>query len=175
MIRAADRRLCRRKLRPRIRPQNGMPFPDRPSGGNYDPEFGSKTGYAFPVASLAETASRNELSERGTLSHRGFKRKPCPGIEPQGGAHFPVEAWDGRRVPESGYADDAAPGKLVANMELFNSYVRGGIEEMYEQFIDGHGVTADEYLDRAMDVMETFKDELDDVDFSDKLESLMQG
>ncbi|MGO4934011.1 hypothetical protein ACTQ40_00190 [Collinsella sp. Sow4_D11] len=72
-------------------------------------------------------------------------------------------------------ADDAAPGKLVANMELFNSYVRGGIEEMYEQFIDGHGVTADEYLDRAMDVMETFKDELDDVDFSDKLESLMQG
>ena len=62
-------------------------------------------------------------------------------------------------------ADDAAPGKLVANMELFNSYVRGGIEEMYEQFIDGHGVTADEYLDRAMDVMETFKDELDDVDF----------
>ena len=72
-------------------------------------------------------------------------------------------------------ADDAAPGKLVANMELFNSYVRGGSEEMYEQFIDGHGVTADEYLDRAMDVMETFKDELDDVDFSDKLESLMQG
>lgn len=72
-------------------------------------------------------------------------------------------------------ADDAAPGMLVANMELFNSYVRGGIEEMYEQFIDGHGVTADEYLDRAMDVMETFKDELDDVDFSDKLESLMQG
>ena len=60
-------------------------------------------------------------------------------------------------------------------MELFNSYERGGIEEMYEQFIDGHGVTADEYLDRAMDVMETFKDELDDGDFSDKLESLMQG
>ena len=57
---------------------------------------------AFPVASLAETASRNELSERDTLSHRGFKRKPCPGIEPQGGTHFPVEAWDGRRVPESG-------------------------------------------------------------------------
>lgn len=72
-------------------------------------------------------------------------------------------------------ADDAAPGKLVANMELFNSYVRGGIEEMYEQFIDGHGVTADEYLDRAMDVMETFKDELDDVDFSDKIEFLVQG
>ena len=79
-----------------------MPFPDRPSGGNYDPEFGSKTGYAFPVASLAETASRNELSERDTLSHRGFKRKPCSGIEPQGGTHFPVEAWDGKSVPESG-------------------------------------------------------------------------
>lgn len=91
-----------RKLRPRIRLQSGMPFPDRPSGGNYDPEFGSKTGYAFPAASLAETASRNELSERDTLPHRGFKRKPCPGIEPQGGTYFPIEAWDGRRVPESG-------------------------------------------------------------------------
>lgn len=78
-----------------------MCFPFATFGGKCVPEFGSKTGYAFPVASLAETASRNEL-ERDTLSHRGFKRKPCPGIEPQGGTHFPVEAWDGRRVPESG-------------------------------------------------------------------------
>ena len=92
----------KRKLCPRFRPQSGIPFPDGMFGGNYDPEFGSKMGYAFPGASLAETASRNELSERDTLSHRGFKRKPCPGIEPQGGTHFPVEAWDGRRVPESG-------------------------------------------------------------------------
>ena len=63
-----------RKVRSRFRLQNGMPFPDRPSGGNYDPEFGSKTGYAIPMAS-------------------------------QGGTHFPVEAWDGRRVPESGQSD----------------------------------------------------------------------
>ena len=80
----------------------GCRFRIGPQAETRDPEFGSKTGYAFPVASLAETASRNELSERDTLSHRGFKRKPCPGIEPQGGTHFPVEAWDGRRVPESG-------------------------------------------------------------------------
>lgn len=72
-------------------------------------------------------------------------------------------------------ADDTAPEKLTANMELFDSYVRGGIEEMYEQFIDGHGTTADAYLDRAMDVMETFKNELDGDDFSNKLKSLVQG
>ena len=72
-------------------------------------------------------------------------------------------------------ADDATPSKLAANMELFNSYVRGGIEEMYEQFIDGHGTTADDYLKRAMDVMENFKDELDGADFSDRLKSLTRG
>lgn len=45
-----------------------MPFPDRPSGGNYDPEFGSKPGCAFPAASLAEIAPRNERSEWDMLS-----------------------------------------------------------------------------------------------------------
>ena len=46
----------------------------------YDPEFGSKTGYAFPVASLVETAFRNELWN---------------------GTRFPIGASNGNRVPES--------------------------------------------------------------------------
>lgn len=72
-------------------------------------------------------------------------------------------------------ADDAEPEKLETNMELFNAYVRGGIEVMYEQFIDGKGTTADEYLERAMDVMEDFKDDLDGADYSNRLNSLIQG
>lgn len=72
-------------------------------------------------------------------------------------------------------ADDAVPEKLEANMELFNAYVRGGIEVMYEQFIDGGGTSADEYLERAMDVMQDFKEELDGFDPGDKLQSLIQG
>lgn len=75
-----------------------MPFPDRPSGGNYDPEFGSKTEYAFPVASLAETASRNELWN---------------------GTRFPIGASNGNRVPESTWlqvesaSQNAAPAFLA--------------------------------------------------------------
>lgn len=79
-----------------------MCFPFATFGGKCVPDFGFRMGCRFRIGPQAETASRNELSERDTLSHRGFKRKPCPGIEPQGGTHFPVEAWDGRRVPESG-------------------------------------------------------------------------
>jgi hypothetical protein len=70
-------------------------------------------------------------------------------------------------------ADEAEPEKLAANMEVFNSYVRGGIEEMYEQFIDGHGSNPDEYLERAMDVMEEFKDDISGSDFEDRLRSLI--
>jgi hypothetical protein len=70
-------------------------------------------------------------------------------------------------------ANEQEPEKLAANMEVFNAYVRGGIEEMYEQFIDGHGSNPDEYLERAMDVMEEFKDDISGSDFEDRLRSLI--
>lgn len=72
-------------------------------------------------------------------------------------------------------ADDAASEKLKANMELFHSYVRGGIEEIFEQFVEGRGTTPDEYLDRAMEVMGDFRSELKGDDFTDRLNSLMLG
>lgn len=72
-------------------------------------------------------------------------------------------------------ADDASPEKLKSNTELFHSYVRGGIEEMFEQFIEGGGTTPDEYLEHAMDVMESFRNELNGTDVDDKLKSLIQG
>lgn len=79
-----------RKLRPRIRPQNGTCFPDCPSSGNYIPDFGSKPGCAFPAGPLAETTSRNERSERDALSRQGIKRKPCPGPRLRMGCAFPA-------------------------------------------------------------------------------------
>ena len=57
-------------------------------------------------------------------------------------------------------ANESEPEKLKENIDLFNSYVRGGIEEMYEEFIDGHGTTPEDYLDRAMEVMEEFHNDL---------------
>lgn len=70
-------------------------------------------------------------------------------------------------------ANDSEPEKLKANLDLFNSYVRGGIEEIYEELIDGHGTTPEEYLDRAMEVMEEFRNDLRDKEPEVILEELM--
>lgn len=57
-------------------------------------------------------------------------------------------------------ANESEPEKLKENLDLFNSYVRGGIEEMYEELVDEHGTTPEDYLDRAMEVMKEFYDDL---------------
>jgi hypothetical protein len=44
------------------------------------------------------------------------------------------------------------------NMDLFNSYVRGGIEWLYEQFSEG-SATKDEYLAKIYDITESFNNE----------------
>lgn len=70
-------------------------------------------------------------------------------------------------------ADEQGTEKLAANLDLFHSYVRGGIEEIYEQFIQGHGKTPEEYLQGAIEVMEEFKEDLEGKDFKDKLDAMM--
>lgn len=70
-------------------------------------------------------------------------------------------------------ADEKGQSKLDANMELFNSYARGGIDEMYEQFIDGRGAAPEEYLERAVEVMASFKAELAGEGFEDKLAKIV--
>ena len=70
-------------------------------------------------------------------------------------------------------ANEQEPEKLAGNLELFHSYVRGGIEEIYEQFILGKGNTPEEYLRNAIEVMEEFKEGLDGSDFKDKLDSMI--
>lgn len=45
------------------------------------------------------------------------------------------------------------------NMKLFNAYVRGGIEWLYEQFTSG-ATTKDEYLAKIYEVVESFNSEL---------------
>lgn len=55
-----------------------MRFPFAVLGGKRVPDFGLKLGCVF---------------------QRLLYRKLCPGIEPQGGTCFPVEARGGKRVP----------------------------------------------------------------------------
>jgi hypothetical protein len=44
------------------------------------------------------------------------------------------------------------------NMKLFNSYLRGGIEWLFEQFTSGAS-TKDEYLSKINEVVSTFVEE----------------
>lgn len=63
--------------------------------------------------------------------------------------------------------------KFQQCMELFNDYVRGGIEVMYEQFTDGCQ-TKDDYLSKTYDVMTTFKNELDGISYEEELTRLIK-
>lgn len=45
------------------------------------------------------------------------------------------------------------------NMKLFNAYVRGGIEWLYEQFTSG-ATTKEEYLAKIYEIVEAFNSEL---------------
>ncbi len=71
---------------------------------------------------------------------------------------------------------DSQPDKvdvLADNMELFHSYVRGGIELMYEQFTDGC-TSREDYLEKIYDVVETFKKEIDGYSYEEELAKLMR-
>ena len=47
----------------------------------------------------------------------------------------------------------------LENMKLFNAYVRGGIEWLYEHFTSG-ATTKEEYLSRIYEIVDSFNDEL---------------
>lgn len=70
---------------------------------------------------------------------------------------------------------DSQPEKadeLKACLDLFHSYVRGGIEVMYEKLTDGCS-TRDDYLTRIYDVMKQFKQELDGSFYEAGMEELL--
>ncbi len=54
------------------------------------------------------------------------------------------------------FREDENPEKLAANLELFYSYMRGGIEWLYEQFTDGATVKH-EYLEKILTVVNLYK------------------
>lgn len=59
------------------------------------------------------------------------------------------------------------------NMDLFHSYVRGGIEVMYEQLTDGCQ-TQDDYISKTYEVITTFKQELEGISYADELSKLLK-
>ena len=61
-------------------------------------------GLLFGAPPHAEAASQISATEWDVLSGRGFKRKLYPGFDAQDGIRFPVEASNGKCVPEYGFS-----------------------------------------------------------------------
>ncbi len=65
-----------------------------------------------------------------------------------------------------------AKAARVQNMDLFNSYIFGGIEELYEQFTNG-ATSREDYINRIYDITVKFKEEMDGIDYESKLKELV--
>ena len=78
-----------RKPHPTIQANSGMQFPDGGSWGNCIPLRNAKTGWAFRLRSLAETASRNRHSDWDVFSRSSPSGKLRPGICSRNGTRFP--------------------------------------------------------------------------------------
>lgn len=70
-------------------------------------------------------------------------------------------------------ADETKAEQLKENMDVFHGYVRGGIEFMFEQLIEG-GRGKDEYLEKALQFMEDFHDDLTDAPIDGKIADLLK-
>lgn len=71
---------------------------------------------------------------------------------------------------------DSQPEKIEEfhnNMELFNAYIRGGLEIMFEQFTDGC-ITRDDYLNKTYQIISTFKKEIEGISYEDELKKLIK-
>lgn len=78
-----------RKPHPTIQANSGMQFPDGGSWGNCIPLRNAKTGWAFRLRSLTETASRNRHSDWDVFSRSSPSGKLRPGICARNGTRFP--------------------------------------------------------------------------------------
>lgn len=60
----------------------------------------------------------------------------------------------------------------IQNLDLFNAYVLGGIEELYEQFSGGSTNRVD-YINKIFDITTSFKEEIEGIDYDSKLIELV--
>ena len=71
---------------------------------------------------------------------------------------------------------DSLPDKadeVKKNLELFNDYVRGGIDVMWEKFTE-KSYNREEYLEKTFSIMTEFKKEIDGIDYEAELAKLMK-
>lgn len=90
-----------RKLYPTTQANSGPQFPDGASWGNCVPLWSARTGWAFRLRSIAESASRNRRSDWDAISRSSPSGKLHPGIRARNGIWFPKQASCGKCNPES--------------------------------------------------------------------------
>jgi len=81
------------------------------------------------------------------------------------------------QIVDRAFRDDAAgtdSGKVKENLDLFYSYVLGGIEILYEALTDGCTMEID-YIDKAFDKMKSFREELQGISYGDRVSELIRG
>ena len=69
--------------------------------------------------------------------------------------------------------DPSKYDKVQENLNIFNSYVLGGIEEMYNKFIIDCS-SSEDYIKRTFEIVKTFKDEIDGVSYKEKIDKLLR-
>lgn len=72
------------------------------------------------------------------------------------------------------FRDDTDEQAMVKNMDLFNSYVRGGIEYLYEKFSEDC-VTRDDYINKIYEIVNRFKHDIEGQSYDDMIQSIMMN
>lgn len=62
---------------------------------------------------------------------------------------------------DNAFRYDNDPERTAKNMEIFNSYVRGGIEWLYEKFEEGV-FTEEDTIERVFDVVQEYQDDYEE-------------
>jgi hypothetical protein len=81
------------------------------------------------------------------------------------------------QIVDRAFRDDAEGSeteKVKANLELFYSYVLGGIEVLFEVLTDGCTAELD-YIDKAFDKMKSFREEIQGVQYDEKLSEFIRS
>lgn len=69
-------------------------------------------------------------------------------------------------------SDEAQKDKFAENMALYESYVLGGIEYIYETFAEGC-VTKEDYIERIYQTVLDFKLDMEDIDYEEEAKKLL--
>lgn len=79
---------------------------------------------------------------------------------------------ENQRIDRAFRVTDANPESLKENMDLFHSYVYGGIEVLFEKMAKGC-TTIDDYIDQIYEVAEGFQVDVDGVSYDELIEKEM--